>query len=111
MSDTARTALTVLCYAVAALAQLAALAVLIAEGRRTDAALRRWRDAEPGPPGPGTPGTGGPGAGVAPRTDRPRGGRAGLVDALLGSRFDRAVVVVLLAVGVVVGGLGHLLGL
>ncbi|MBB3083080.1 hypothetical protein [Geodermatophilus sabuli] len=111
MSDTARTALTVLCYAVAALAQLAALGVLVAEGRRTGAALRHWRDAEPGPIGPGTPGPGGSSAGIAPRTDRPHGGRAGLVDALLGSRFDRGVVVVLLTVGVVVGGIGHLLGL
>ncbi|MGY1637980.1 hypothetical protein ACI78V_15145 [Geodermatophilus sp. SYSU D00742] len=131
MSETARTALTVVCYSVAVLAQLAALAILVAEGRRAGAALRRWRDAEPGPatgagpPSPtavvGPPGTtavvGPPGTTTAlvptsgPATDRRRADRAALVDPLLGNAFDRTSAVVLLVVGVVVGTIGHLLSL
>ncbi|MGY1822741.1 hypothetical protein [Geodermatophilus sp. SYSU D00079] len=121
MSDAARTALTVFCYCVSALAQLAAIALLVTEGRRTGAALRRWRDAESGPPtlAGATTGTGptgatavtGPPLPAGPGVDARRADRAALVDPLLGNRFDRTSAVVLLAVGVVVGTIGHLLSL
>jgi hypothetical protein len=122
MSDAARTALTVFCYCVAVLAQLAALALLVAEGRRTGAALRRWRDADLDPaagagPSGATAVTGPSGATAVtgppqpsnPGVDGRRADRAGLVDPLLGNGFDRRGAVVLLAVGIVVGTIGHLL--
>jgi hypothetical protein len=124
MSDAARTALTVFCYCVAVLAQLAALALLVAEGRRTGAALRRWRDAERAPSavtgpagasavtGPaGASAVTGPPQPTGPAVDAWRADRAGLVDPLLGNRFDRTGAVVLLAVGLVLGTIGQLLSL
>ncbi|MGY1631067.1 hypothetical protein ACI784_05070 [Geodermatophilus sp. SYSU D01186] len=133
MSDAARTALTVFCYCVAALAQLAAIALLVAEGRRTGAALRRWAAADPGPvavTGPagttavtGPPPPSGATAVTGPRpspslpavdgrsVDGRGADRVALVDPLLGNRFDRTGAVVLLAAGVVVGTIGHLLSL
>jgi len=94
MSDTARLALTVVCYVVAVLAQLAGLALLAKEGRRVGATLPRWRDADPQPGSAGRRG----------ELDR-------VVDDLLGNRFDRTSALALLALGVVAGGLGHFLGL
>ena len=87
MRDTARLALTVVCFAVALVAELAALALLLREARRAERALRRWRDTDPPVP-------------------------VRLVaDQLLGNRFDRGAAVVLLVVGLVVGALGNFLGL
>ncbi|MFW3172725.1 hypothetical protein [Geodermatophilus sp. CPCC 206100] len=88
MSETAQVALAVVCLVVSALAELVALALLLREGRRTSAALRRWRD--------------GDGADA--------GGRQ-LADVLLGNQVDRATAVVLLLVGVATGAVGSLLTL
>ncbi|SFL24379.1 hypothetical protein [Geodermatophilus ruber] len=101
MSDTAQVGLAVVCYAVAVSAQLAGLALLVTEARRTGAALRRWRDEDPErrwsdeDPEP---------AGQHGDLDR-------VVARLVGNSFDRTAAVVLLAVGVVAGALGHFLSL
>ncbi|NEK57912.1 hypothetical protein GCU56_08515 [Geodermatophilus sabuli] len=92
MSDTAQTALTVVCHLVAVSAQLAGLALLARERRRTGTALRRWSEATPGAPDP-----------AADRT--------ALVEALRGNSFDRSSAIVLLAVGFGAAALGHLIGL
>ncbi|RBY82499.1 hypothetical protein DQ238_04220 [Geodermatophilus sp. TF02-6] len=101
MSETARVALAVVCFSVALLAQLTGIALLVGEGRRTGDALRRWRDARSGVGGRDTP------AGAPVRAEE----LDGLVDHLLGNRFDRATAAVLLLVGVVAGALGSLLSL
>jgi hypothetical protein len=90
VSDTAQTALAVVCYVVAMSAQLAGIALLVRETRRTRVGLRRWRDARP----PGR-----------------QEDRDALVAELLGNQFDRTSALVLLAIGVVAGALGHLLDL
>src|SRR3712207_9094792 len=92
MSETAQVALAVVCFAVAVLAQVTGLALLVAEARRTGAALRRWRD-------------GGP-EGHRPETPVRPGDLAVLVDALLGNRVDRAAAPALLVGGVVAGARG-----
>jgi hypothetical protein len=89
MNETARIALTVVCYAVTALAQLTALVLLVREGRRSTGVLRRWAEVDP----------------------RQRAELPGLVGDLLGNSFDRGAAVVLLFVGVVTGALGHFLSL
>jgi hypothetical protein len=89
MNETARVALTVVCYAVAAIAQLTALALLVREGRRSSGVLRRWSEADPGQ----------------------RAELSGLVGDLVGSSFDRGAAVALLFVGVATGALGHFLSL
>lgn len=97
MSETAQVALAVVCFSVAVLAQVTGLALLVADARRTGAALRHWRHRCR---------TGGE-ADIPVRA----GDLAGLLDALLGNRFDRAAAAVLLLVGVVAGALGSLLAL
>lgn len=97
MSETAQVALAVVCFSVAALAQLTGLALLVADARRTGSALRRWRDGCP--------------PGREQETPVRLGELAGLLDSLLGNRFDRAAAAVLLVVGVVAGALGGLLAL
>jgi hypothetical protein len=97
MSETAQVALAFLCFSVAALAQVTGLALLVADGRRTGAAVRRWRDG--GPPGR--------------ERQAPVGfdELAGLLDCLLANRFDRVTAAVLLMIGVAAGALGSLLAL
>jgi hypothetical protein len=97
MSETAQVALAVVCFAVAVLAQVTGLALLVADARRTGAALRRWRDSSP--------------AGHRPETPVRLGDLAVLLDTLLDNRFDRAAAAVLLVVGVVAGALGWFLAL
>ena len=97
MSETAQVALAVVCFSVALLAQVTGLAMLVADARRTGSALRRWRD-----------------GGMAGR-EREAPVRlaelTGLLDSLLGNRFDRAAAAVLLLVGVVASAVGGLLAL
>jgi hypothetical protein len=88
MSETAQVALAVVCLLVSVLAELVALALLVREGRRTSAALRRWRD-----------------SGGVPADSRQ------LAEVLLGNQVDRATAVVLLLVGVGTGAVGSLLTL
>jgi hypothetical protein len=97
MSETAQVALAVVCFSVAVLAQVTGLALLVADARRTGAALRRWRDG--GPPG------------REEESPVRLGELAGLLDSLLDNRFDRATAAVLLVVGVVAGALGCFLAL
>jgi hypothetical protein len=97
MSETAQAALAVVCFSVAVLAQVTGLALLVADARRTGSVLRRWRDG-------GVPGCE---RGTPVRLDD----LAGLLDALLDNRFDRAAAAVLLMVGVVAGALGWFLAL
>jgi hypothetical protein len=95
MSPTARVALTVVCYTLALVAGIAGIALLLAEGRRTARALRRWRDEEPGEEG------------LFARQRQ----LDGIVDVLLGNAFDRTAAAVLLVVGVVAGVAGNVLSL
>ena len=97
MSETAQVALAVVCFSVALLAQVTGLALLVADARRTAAALRRWRDG-------GTTGR---------EREAPvrLGELACLLDTLLENRFDRATAAVLLVIGVVAGALGWFLAL
>jgi hypothetical protein len=97
MSETAQAALAVVCFSVALLAQVTGLALLVADARRTGAALRRWRD--------------GGAAGREREAPVRLGELTGLLDSLLDNHFDRAAAAVLLLVGVVAGALGWFLAL
>ncbi len=96
MSETAQVALAVVCFSVALLAQVTGLALLVADARRTAAAIRRWRDG---------------GTGREREAPVRLGELTCLLDALLDNRFDRATAAVLLVIGVVAGALGWFLAL
>jgi hypothetical protein len=93
MSDTARLALTVVCWVLALVAELSAIALLAREGRAAGRVLRRWYDA----PRPGD--------------ERQRPSLDAALQQLLVNRFDRGAAVFLLVLGVVVGTVGNLLSL
>jgi hypothetical protein len=95
MSPTARLALTVVCWTLALLAEVAGLLLLVADGRRTGRALRRWRQVDPDDEG------------LFAKQHQ----LDALVDVLAGNAFDRATAVALLVLGVVVGTIGNLLTL
>jgi hypothetical protein len=95
MSPTARLALTVVCWTLALLAEVAGLLLLVADGRRTGRALRRWRQVDPDDEG------------LFAKQHQ----LDALVDVLTGNAFDRATAVALLVLGVVVGTIGNLLTL
>ena len=97
MSDTTQAALAVLCYVVAVIAQLGGIALLVLEARRAGTALRRWRNVVSEGQAPSSPGS--------------HAGLDGVVEQLLGNRFDRATAAALLGVGVVTGAVGNLLSL
>jgi hypothetical protein len=96
MSETAQVALAVVCFSVAVLAGLTGIGLVVAEGRRTSGALRRWRD-QPLPRDAAAP------------VDRAE--LQQVVDHLLGNPVDRATAVVLLLVCVLTGALGGFLSL
>jgi hypothetical protein len=95
MLPTARLALTIVCWTLALVAEVAGLLLLVAEGRRTGRALRRWREVDPADEGL-----------FAKQRQLDT-----LVDVLTGRPFDRGTAVALLAIGVVVGTVGNLLTL
>jgi hypothetical protein len=95
MSDTARLALTLVCWLLAGAAEVTGIALLAKEARASRRAVARWRERRDSAPEPS--------AGLEDVED--------VLDQLLGNRFDRAAAVGLLALGVVVGSIGNFLGL
>jgi hypothetical protein len=84
-------------YGIAFVAELSGIALVVTEGRRAQAALRRWRDANP--------------------NNNPDGAFGqqlelnGVMEHLLGSQANRRAAVALLVLGVVAGTLGNYLSL